>query len=56
MDSLVQTCKYGAINTNDTKTMRYYVVKYVSDTFTLQEDTTIDCQVNKSIELSIREK
>ena len=33
---LVQTGKYGAINTVDTTTMVFYIVKYVSDTFTLQ--------------------
>ena len=32
----VQTGKYGKINTNNTKTMRYYVIKYVSYTFTLK--------------------
>ena len=34
--SLVQTLKYGAINTKKTKAMGYYVIKYVSDTFKLQ--------------------
>ena len=36
--------------------MGYYVIKYVSDTFTLQEYTTIDFQVNKYVELSVRAK
>ena len=56
MDSLVYTGIYGAINITDIETMEYYVIRYVSDTFTLQEYTTIDCQVNKYIELSVREK
>ena len=37
----VTTCKYGAINTTDTKTMGSYVIKYVSNAFILQEGTNI---------------
>ena len=33
MASPVQTGKYGAINTTDTKKIGYYVVKYVSGAF-----------------------
>ena len=42
MDSRLPAIKYDEMNTTDTKTMVYYVIKYVSDKFTLQEDTTID--------------
>ena len=36
MVDIVQTGKYGAVNTTDAKIIRYYVIKYVSDTFTIQ--------------------
>ena len=35
MASLVQSGKYGAINTIDTTTMDYYVIKFVSEVYTL---------------------
>ena len=37
MASLVHNGKYGSINTTDITTMQYYIVKYVSDAFTLQK-------------------
>ena len=48
MESLVQTGKDA--NTNDTypTTIGYYVEKYVSDTFTIQEYITRDGKVSKS--------
>ena len=54
MESLVQSGKYGAINTVDTTTMEYYVVKDVSDTFILQKYKTYDGKVSKSGELEVR--
>ena len=39
MASLVQTGKYSAMNETDHKMMVYYVVKYILDDYTLQEDT-----------------
>ena len=48
MGYLVQTGNYVAINTSYTNIMVYYVIKYVSGVFTLQEDTNIDIQVSKS--------
>ena len=53
MSSLVNTCEYGAINTTDTKTMGYSVIKYVSEIFTLQEETAIDGQASKSTKLAV---
>ena len=41
MASLVQKSKYGAINTIYPITVVYYVVKYLSDTLTLREDSNI---------------
>ena len=51
--SLVQTGKYVEMNTTDTQIMVYHFIKYVSDTFTLQEDATIDFRVIKYIELAV---
>ena len=42
MSSLLQTGKYGAINAAYPTTMVYYVVKYVYDSFALQEDMTTE--------------
>ena len=54
MYSLVKTVKYGAVNETDTKTIGYYDIKYISDTFILQEYITIDVQVRKYVELVFR--
>ena len=35
MASLVQSGRCGAINTIDTSTMRYYVIKFVSEAYNL---------------------
>ena len=56
MASLVQYGKYGAINTAGLTTLGYCVVKYVSDTFTLQEEITTNGQLSKAGELSVREE
>ena len=37
MASLVQLGKYGAIDAADTAAMGYYVIKYIYETYTLQE-------------------
>ena len=42
MDVLVQTVQYGTINTTDTTTMELYVIKKLSESYILQEDTTCD--------------
>ena len=36
--------------------MGYYVIRYVSDIFTQQEDTTIDSQVSKYGKLAVKSK
>ena len=36
MDALVQTLQYGDINTTDTTTMGYYVIKFFSESYTVQ--------------------
>ena len=42
MESLVESGKYGAINTTDTSTNGFYVILFTSGAYTLQENTTID--------------
>ena len=40
MASLVQYDKHGAINTDSTTTNGYYVIKFISGSYTLQNNTT----------------
>ena len=54
MASLVQTGKYSAINALDTTTLGYYGIKYVSDTFKLQEYIKMNGQVSKAVKLLVR--
>ena len=54
MDSMVKTGKYGATNTKYPKTMVYCVVKYVLNTYTLQEETIFDGKISKSDELLVK--
>ena len=51
MYSLVQTDKYGAINTTDTSTIGYYVIKFMPEPYTLQEETMCDGQISTGGEL-----
>ena len=45
MASLVQPVKYGFINTDDTTTNGFYVVQFVSEAYTLQNNTNIDGKI-----------
>ena len=45
MASLVEPGKYGAINTTDTETTIFYVIMFTSESYTLQDNTTIDGQI-----------
>ena len=45
MVSLVQYGKHGATNTSDTSTNGYYVIKFISEAYTLQNNTTIDAKI-----------
>ena len=40
--SLVQLGMYGAINTDETTTNVFCVIQFLSDAYTLQNNTTID--------------
>ena len=42
MASLFQSGMYGAINTDDTTTNGLYVIQFLSEAYTLQNNTTID--------------
>ena len=48
MAALVQTGQYDDINTTDTTTMTYYVIKFLSESYTLQEDTMCDGKISNS--------
>ena len=52
--SLVQSGKYGYIYTTDTTIMGYYVIKFVSEAYTSQEDTTYDGQISTSGKLVVK--
>ena len=41
MASLVQSGKYGVLNTSDTIINVFYVIKFISEAYTLQNNTTI---------------
>ena len=45
MALLVESGKYGAINTTDTETNGFYVVIFTSEAYKLQDNTTIDRQI-----------
>ena len=45
MASLVESSKYGAINTTDTSTNGFYVIMFTSGAYALQENTKIDGQI-----------
>ena len=52
--SLVQNVKYGMINTIDPTTMVYYVAKFLSEPYKLQDNKTVDKQVIKAVELIVK--
>ena len=51
--SLVQSSKYFAIDTEDPTSFVYYVVKYVTDAFTLHKNITNDGRLSKSGQMSV---
>ena len=50
MTELVQDGQYGAIITKNIATMGYYIIKFLSESYTLQEDTTCDIQIRTCVE------
>ena len=49
--SLSQSGKYGVVNTADTTTNGFYVIKFVSESYTLQNNTKIDGKFISTVEL-----
>ena len=46
--------KYGVLSTDDTTTNVFYVIKFISEVYTLQNNTTIDGQVIPAGELVVK--
>ena len=45
MASLVQPVKYGVINKDDTTTNGFYFIQFVSEAYTLHNNTKIDRKI-----------
>ena len=56
MTSLVQSGIYGVTNKDDTTTNGLYFVKFISEAYTLQNNTKIDGQVIYAGELVVKVK
>ena len=56
MASLFQSGMYGAINTYDTTPNGLYVIQFISEAYTLQNNTTIYGQVISASELVVKSK
>ena len=54
MASLVESVKYGSINTTDTTTNGFYVVMFTSEAYTIQDSTTRDGKIITSGELLVK--
>ena len=54
MASLVQYINYGPMNTTYTSSMGYYLIKFVSESYTLQDDTTWDGQLISAFVLAVK--
>ena len=54
MDSLFQSGKYGTISTADTTKNGFYVIQFISESYTLQNNTQIDRQIISAGELVIK--
>ena len=48
MASLVQSGMFGAINTDENTKKGFYVIQFLSEAYTLQNNTTINGQVISS--------
>ena len=54
MASLVESRQYGDINTTDTETNGFYVIMFTSETYPLQDKTTIDGKIITVGELVVK--
>ena len=53
MALLVESGNYGAINTTDTATNGFYVIMLTSESYTIQDNTTIDGKIITTGELFV---
>ena len=56
MASLVQPGKYDVINTADTTTNGFYAIKFISEVYTLQNNTKFDGKIISACELVVKAK
>ena len=56
MASLVQSGKYGSIDTTDTATNRFYVIMFTLEVYKLQDNTKVDRQIIISGKLFAKEQ
>ena len=56
MASLVESVKYGAINTTYTSTNGFYVIMFTPGAYILKENTSIDGQIITAGELVVKRK
>ena len=56
MALLVQYGKYGSINTADSSTNGYYVIKLISEAYTLKNNTTFGGKIITASDLVVKEK
>ena len=54
MSSFIKRSKYGAINTTDTSKMGYYVINFMSEPYTLQEEKTCDERIGTAVEIVVK--
>ena len=54
MASLVQPGEYGAINTAETTTNGFYVIMFISEAYTLKNNTAIDGKIISADELVVK--
>ena len=54
MASSVESGQYGSINTTDTETNGFYVIIFQSESYTLQDNTTMDGQIITAGELVVK--
>ena len=54
MESLIGSVKYGAINTTDTETNRFYVIMLKLESYTLHDNQIIDRQIITAGELVVK--
>ena len=54
MALLVESGKYGAINTTDRATNGFYVIMFTSEAYKIQDNTTIDRKIITTGELVVK--